>query len=184
MAKLTEELLERYHDGELSPRKAKWVEQRLKESPEHRNSLEKMVRMKQLIHLMNEEALTDVSFAGFKERVEIGIKREQGSGAWERLKVWAAEFFEHRQVIWVPSAAVATVAIAVLIALPFVTGTPAESTYDNANNGIWMASNTPGVEAPGSTIVSINFGGATGEKYDIPDGQGGTVGVVWIVEKP
>ncbi len=180
MAKLTYEMLERYHDGELSPRQAQWVEQRLDESPEHRETLAKMTRMSDLLTIMNEENLADVSFAGFEERVRAGVRQAEQPGAWERFKVWASEFLEHRQVVWVPSVAVATIAVAVIIALPFVSGSPSGTTAGPADPGIWQAASTD--QPPGSKIVSVNFGETTGMKYDVPYSKGGTVGVVWIME--
>ena len=54
MAKLTDEIIERYYDGELGPSKAKWVEKQLEGSSEYQNRLEKMSRMSGLLHLMEQ----------------------------------------------------------------------------------------------------------------------------------
>ncbi|MCP4676141.1 MAG: hypothetical protein GY854_11665 [Deltaproteobacteria bacterium] len=186
MPGLNEKLLARYYDGELSPKKAAWVEQQLDKSPDYQVALKKMSNMSDLIHLMNEETLEDVSFAGFETRVRAGIGQGERPGFFEKLQVWASEFIEHRRTIWVPSMAVATVAVAVLIAMPFVTGGPSEAPPATTDNGIWMAS-TPGTKAPSSTIVSVGSNDKTGSKYhkyDVPSGEGGTLGVVWIDEKP
>ena len=186
MAGLNEKLLARYYDGELSPKKAAWVERQLEKSPDYQVALEKMSTMSKLIHLMNEETLEDVSFAGFETRVRDGILQGEKPGFIERFRVWASEFIEHRRTIWVPSMAAAAVAVAVLIALPFVTGNPAEAPPATTDNGIWMASAARS-ETPGSTIISVDFSDKNSSKYhkyDVPFGEGGTVGVVWIDEKP
>jgi anti-sigma factor RsiW len=182
MAKLTDELIERYYDGELSPKKAKWVEKQLAESPEHQARLEKMSRMSGLLHLMEKESLADVSFAGFEQRVKAGIRSQQKPGFAERARVWLGEFFEHKQVVWIPSAVVVTAVLAVMIALPFMTAAPPSPDKGVRENEIWAASDTSRVEPPSSAIVSVNFGKATGKQYDVPNAKGGTVGVVWIVE--
>ncbi len=186
MAGLNEKLLARYYDGELGPKKAAWVEQQLEKSPDHQAALKKMSNMSELIHLMNEETLEDISFAGFETRVRAGILQGEKPGFVERLRVFVSEFIEHRRTIWVPSMAAATVAVAVLIALPFVTGGPAEAPSATTDNGIRMASASPS-NTSGSTIVSVDFSEKTGSnyrKYDVPFSEGGTVGVVWIDEKP
>jgi anti-sigma factor RsiW len=184
MAKLTDEIIERYYDGELSPKKAKWVESQLEGSTEHQKRLERMSRMSGLLHLMEQESLSGVSFAGFEERVKAGIRQGEKPGIIDRAKVWASEFFEHRQLVWIPSAVVVTAVLAVLIASPFMAGPPTSPQKVGGGNEIWTASDAAHKEAPSSAIMSVNFGEATGERYDVPNANGGTVGVVWIVERP
>ncbi len=184
MAKLTEKMLARYYDGELSPKQAQKVEKILAESKAHESSLNNMVRIGDLLRLMNEENLNDVSFDGFHEKVKTGIKRQQTPGIMERIGVWVSEFFEYRPAIWVPSFAVAAAAVALLLILPIVTGSPETAPSSAPTPDIWMAANDTQPVTFGSRIESVSFGEADGLKYDITNGQGGTVGVVWIVEKP
>lgn len=181
MAKLTDEMIERYYDGELSPKKAKWVEKQLEGSPEHQKRLERMSRMSGLLHLMEKESLEDVSFAGFEQRVKAGIEREAKPSFTDRARVWAAEFFEHKQVVWVPSAVMAAAVLAVVIAQPFMTAPPTSRGGSPGDDQIWTAG-APRSEAPSSAIVSVNFGQSTGKRYDVQSSGGGTVGVVWIEE--
>ena len=182
MAKLTDEILERYYDGELSPKKAKWVEEQLEGSPEHKARLEQMSRMSGLIQLMEKESLADVSFAGFEQRVKIGIEQAKKPSVIDRARVWATEFFEHKQVVWIPSAVAVAAVLAVVIAVPLMSGNQPSQQKTSGDTEIWMASDTSRVEAPSSTIVSVNFGQAAGKRYDVQNTNGGTVGVVWIEE--
>ena len=185
MAKLDEKLLAKYYDGMLRKKKAKQVEKLLESSPEDQESLAKMSRMSDLLQLMNEESLSDVSFAGFDKRVAIGVKQDQKPSFADKITLYLNEFFEHRRVIWVPATAVAAVALAVVIATPFMNGqqnTPYvpddQVRFTQANTHVYEES------MPGSTIVSMSNGETQGLKYDLKDGKGSTVGVAWIVESP
>ena len=182
MSRLTRELLERYHDGELSERASERVESLLAASAEDQQNLVHLERLGELLRVMNEEQLSEVSFDGFEQRVAIGIKQQALPGAWERFKVWAGEFFEHRRVIWVPSAALATAAVAVLLILPLAPGgQPTAGHHAGAAGGIWTAS-TDGAPtiARGSEIVSVH--GAAGIPYQIENEQGELTGVAWFNE--
>lgn len=181
MNKLTEDLLERYHDGELSPREAEQVEQLLAESPEFQESLKKMSRIGDLLRLMNEEFVADASFEGFGERIEAGIRRADKPSLLERVRVWSEEFLQHRRTVWVPAVAAAGVAAAILIALPFVGSPPGKAPPQKPVIEVYRHPQQP---SPGSTIRSVDFGGSQGAKYEVRDEDHGTVGVVWIVEKP
>ncbi|MDJ0764766.1 MAG: hypothetical protein QNJ97_17430 [Myxococcota bacterium] len=182
MPKLTQKLLEQYHDGELSPRKARWVEQQLRNSPEHAEALKKIAKMGTLLNLMAEETLSDVSFEGFETRVAAGIRTAARPGLKERINVWVSEFITHRRTIWVPTAGIATAAIAVLIALPFVSGPTRTPPPGSHIEEIQLTSHSPSPSAVGSTIVSVRMGQANGWKYQLKDDSGGTIGVAWIAE--
>ena len=186
MAKLTQELLERYHDNELRSSKVKEVEKLLSDSPDHQQSLREMARIGDLLRLMNEESQEAVSFDGFEHRVRAGIKTAQAPGFAERLRIWTSEFFEHRQAIWIPSVAVAGAAAAILLILPLFADQSGQLRHPSPSDKgeIWMASDSNSSLQLHSTIELVNFGEATGSKYEISDGQGGTVGVVWIEENP
>ena len=119
MAKITQDLLERYLDGELKPQKARQVERLLEESPEHQESLSELAKIGDLLRLMNEERLSDVSFEGFKSQVDRQIRTaEQRPSLLSRARVWAAEFFNHRRVVWVPAAATVGALALALVLLP------------------------------------------------------------------
>jgi len=183
MKRLTEELIERYHDGELGPKERERVEDLLERSPAWRRSLEGVARLRSLLCLMNEESLGNVSFEGFAKRVANGIVREPRPGVGERIRVLAEEIFQHRRAIWVPCAAVVAAAAAVLLVLPFAASAPPRPASSGTEGGTWMAAAEIVPAAGGSRIESVDFGGAAGMVYDVNDGRGGTAGVVWIVEK-
>lgn len=186
MAKLSEEMLAKYYDGELSDKQSKWLEKQLEQSPEYKETLSKMNRMSHLLRLMHEESSSDVSFDGFSERVLTEIKRDDRPGFIERLKVWAEEFFEHRQRIWVPTAAVVTAALAVLLIIPLSDGDSSAPTLRSSRThagGQDVVLYTGGVKtAYSSAIESVAHGKTDVEQYKLNYGDESEVGVVWIRE--
>lgn len=184
MAKLTTKLLERYHDGELSSREAREVERLLAEFPAEREALLRMERLGEMVRLMSAETSADVSLEGFEQRVVAKLREPSAVGVFERLGVWAQEFIEHRRVVWIPAAAAVGVAVAVALALPFVRSEPQSLPVAPPAGGIWMASDEQPDTISSSTVESASFGDVQGSRYDVPDGRGGTVGVVWVVEQP
>jgi anti-sigma factor RsiW len=189
MAKLNQKLLARYYDGELSPRKARKIEQLLSRSPEHQEALKKMTQIGELLRLANEEKLESVSFERLEQQVAAGISREEDSSPLEQLKVWFSEFFSYRKVVWVPTAVVAGATLAVLLILPLTTPTPVveDKAPTGDRNGTWMASDD--TSKGGSKIESVTFddtGDSKDSKFEVSkiDGQNGSIGVVWIVDTP
>jgi anti-sigma factor RsiW len=182
MARLTPELLQRYHDGELSERATRRVEAQLAASADDQQALVRLERLGEMLRVMSEEQLAEVSFDGFEQRVALGIEQQTRPSAWERFKVWTGEFFEHRRVIWVPSAAVATAAVAVLLILPLGPSGPQPLGQPSGGGGeIWTASTgaAPAI-ARGSEIVSVR--GAVGVPYQVENEHGELTGVAWITE--
>jgi hypothetical protein len=184
MKKIDNELLQRYYDGELSSRKTKTTAAKIEGSQEARASLEKNQRITDLVCLMNDELLDSVSFEGFKKQVMSGVVNDYQPGVFERFKIWASEFFEYKQVIWVPSAVAVGLAVIVALALPLLSTpqSPSNTLQTGQENGIWLASTNTPTETYGSTIETVNFGESSGEKYQIEIKQGSSVGVVWITE--
>ena len=162
MVKLNEKLLAKYYDGALSQKKAEQVEKLLENSPEHQEALQKMERMGDLLRLMNEESISDVSFAGFDKRVAIGVKQDEKPGLMDRITLYLNEFFEHRRIVWVPATVVAAVALAVVIAVPFMSGkqdtqymTDDQVRFTHANTHVYEES------LPSSTIASAQLSAFT-----------------------
>lgn len=185
MARVTQDELDRYHDGELSSSAQKRVEEALRTSPaEDRIYIEKLGRLGDLLRVAHEEQAAQVSFDGFVERVAAGIRADERPGLGERLGVWFAEFFEHRRTIWIPAASVVGVAAAVLLALPFVsTPKPAVPAPQGVAGAIWAASTGVEMVAPvprGSEAVLANRGQVTGWELSVPNEHGEPIGVVWV----
>jgi anti-sigma factor RsiW len=184
MPKLTEEMLERYLDGEMSPKKAKQVEHLLDAFPEHRESLAELTQLGDLLRLMSEERVKEVSFEGFSTQIERDIREEASHLPLStRASIWIGEFFDNRRVVWVP--AVATVSVLALalvfVFLPANPSSPTTGAPAVVDKGIQLHTGyTPLV----SSINSVDFGELTGTHYSIKNDQGDTVGVVWINESP
>ena len=139
MTKLTHELVERYLDGELKPRKAREVEQLLEASPEHRETLETVGKIGDLLRLMNEENLKDVSFEGFKSQIDREIRADTRPSLLSGAKIWVTEFLDNRRVVWVPAAAAAGALALALIFLPSgPKGSGGVLTSHKTDNGIQL----------------------------------------------
>ena len=183
MGKLTRQLLQQYADGELGPKKAEKVARLLNESPEDQEYLIEMKKIGDLLRFMNEESLNDVKFDGFVEKVTKKTKEaEDRLSFWSRMQIGLAEFFEHRKGVWVPTAAAVGALTLALVFLPFATETSGVTPSETAPTGeIRLHASTSPLS---SKIDFVDFGDSKGSAFSISDEHGGTVGVVWIVEKP
>jgi anti-sigma factor RsiW len=178
MAKLTQELLLKYSDGELPDSQAAAVQSMLESSPEDALVVEKWERIGSLLRIMDEETTKDVSFEGLADKVLAEIKTTRISlSLVDKIKVWVAEFFEHRRSVWVPAAASVC---AVCLAIAIVPSILHSAKPDSGDTNIVLHS---AVTEDGSRIAEVDFGSATGSKYAIDNGRGSMVGVVWIVEQ-
>jgi hypothetical protein len=187
MARLTKELLERYHDGELNESQRRSVEAMLAESPEAQSSLDRLQRLGDLLRAMNEEEVGAVSFDGFEQRVMNGLERGEQPKLGERMRVWLGEFFEHRKVVWIPAAAVAAAAACVMLVLAVATPTPPPHYAEGPTGGHdpgFVVRDLAGDQLPtwGSAIVSVNFGSGSGFTTSVTNEHGEALGVVWINE--
>jgi len=184
MARLTRELLERYHDGELNESARRSVEAELTASSEARDSLDRLQRLGDLLRVMNEEEASAVSFEGFEQRVMNSLDRAQAPGFGERMRVWLSEFFEHRKVVWIPSAAVVAAAACVMLVLAIATPTQPQHGTRPFDDQSFVAREYGRDQLPtwGSSIVSVNFGSGSGFTTSVLNERGEALGVVWINE--
>ena len=157
MAKLTSEVLNRYVDGDLSVSETARVEQVLATSPDDRQALQQLERVGAMVRLMDGESTKGVSFEGLSGKVLAEIKTTRSSLPWsEGLRTWFSEFFAHGKPVWVPAAAVVTVACAALLVVPLL-GAPTSG--QGGDSGIVLHSASAG--ASGSHIAAVDFGGAS-----------------------
>lgn len=188
MARLNRELLERYHDGELNESARRRVEAMLAESPEDRAALDQLQRLGDLLRVMSEDEVAAASFEGFGQRVMNGLDRAPRPGVGERMRVWLGEFFEHRKVVWIPTAAVAAAAACAMLIFAFTTAPgPQQGGVQPYPDRSLVAEAQPGfvvntVEQGGSEIMSVNFGEASGFTTSVQNERGEVLGVVWINE--
>lgn len=180
MAKLTEELLGRYVDGELPNHENEKIKKLIDASPDDVHTVHEWTRVGSLLRLMDEETTADVSFEGLSDKILAEIKTTRASlSITEKLKTWFAEFIEHRRAVWIPaSVAVSAVSLALAV-LPVLNSSRLDRPAPPQDQGIALHS---AVSAKGSRITAVDFGTETGMQYALDDGTGSTVGVVWIVE--
>jgi anti-sigma factor RsiW len=155
-----DDLLMRFHDGELSDEQARAVGERVKAAPEAAQRLEAMDRLGDALRARTRQAVERQSFDAFFARVERGARAARPLSLRERaayrlrewLKPWA---------VW-PAAAAAGVALLALVAVG----------VSNGNGG-----------ANDCTIESLEYSGSAGAVFLIPDDKGsGNTTVIWTVE--
>jgi anti-sigma factor RsiW len=175
MAKLTQELLQKYVDGELPPHQIEKVKSILASSPEDELVVQELTKIGSLLRIMDEETTAAVSFEGLAEKVLAEVKTTRTSLSFsEKLSAWFSEFFEHRRSVWIPASAAVCAACLTVAIFPLF------STVQNGvDTGIVLHSTAA---EKGSRIAAVDFGSQTGVQYALDDGRGNAVGVVWIVE--
>ncbi|MBI5477805.1 MAG: hypothetical protein HY906_03050 [Deltaproteobacteria bacterium] len=155
-----DDLLMRFHDGELSVSQARVVEERLRAAPAAATRLRAMDALGHALRERTRLAVERQSFDGFFERVERGARQARPLGLRERvafrLRDWLRPW-----AVW-PVAAAAGVALLALVAL-------------GVHNGSGGANDC--------TIESLEYSGSAGAVFLIPDDKGGGhTTVIWTNE--
>jgi anti-sigma factor RsiW len=186
MEHVTRDMLEQYHDGELRGRGAAAVQGHVAACSECRADLEKLGKMRGFLVLMSESEVADVSFEGFASRIGARIEQERQPALGERVAVWLGEFIEHRRAVWIPATVAVAAVLAVVLAIPFVSGGPVVAPAPAQQ--IRLASAPPTMLAAnrtaGSEVASVSYGSLSGMVFQVDDDRGGTTAVVWINENP
>ena len=180
MERLNPQLLERYHDGELSDRQRQQVEAHLERCPEDRAALARIESLSSVMDTAFEEQLSQVSFEGFEKRVMNSLERTERASGMERFKVWMSEVFEHRRRVWVPSAALAGAAAAMLLVIPLLTGSPQSPAPYGGGIQVY-AGDSGAADVRSSEIVSVT-GASQWAPYQVSNDRGDKMAVAWISE--
>ena len=178
-----DDLLQRFHDGEISDASSRSVQQHLDECRDCRQRHQSLVKLHNLIAMNAEQIARDVDFDRLFNRVKADIARQRQAGLWEKVQIWwENELQLWRPQVWAPAAAVAVTA-AVLIAVN-VTGSGPVS--DNMVSGTKVRRSMPAAipgpaqEAPASEVVEVDFGDKPGTVIEVALADGVSTPVVWI----
>jgi hypothetical protein len=152
-----DDLLMRFHDGELSESQARAVEERLRAVPGSAKRLEALESLGAALRSRTQLAVERQSFDGLFARVERGARESRPLGLRERaayrLREWLRPW-----AVW-PAAAAAGVALLALVAVGM----------SNGNGG-----------ANDCAIESLEYSGSAGAVFLIPDDKGGgSTTVIW-----
>lgn len=150
--------LQRYFDGELSPRRMRKVHARLQRDPDAQRRLQAMERLRAALGDAVEASADDASFDHLWTRVKAGVGAQPPIGLAERLALWLRRY----------RVALAGAAAVVLLAAIVVA----------ASRGAEPAPQNDAV------IESIETGpGAMSTIFTIEDpGQAGETTVIWVTE--
>ncbi len=184
-----QKLLERYHDGEVSPQEATEVESLLErdvEALEYPGNLDAMAEMVQTtVH----QQVAAVSFDGFWDSIQARIEEEEFSQAktpaapsfFESVTGWLRTLFVDNKTAWITAAATAA---AVALVMSFM-GNGANNAGPGVNPGTPVAEGTRIIErhivyvdsvdkADPESMVLVN-------SIKEVDGQDGPTPVIWLV---
>lgn len=119
LSRLTDSELQRYFDGELSPRRARHVHRVLADSPEDRRRFAALGEIGQAIRARAEDVADDASFEVNWQRIRARIAEEGEAGAGAR---WGGVLLSPR---WIGGAvAMAVLVAAVVVAVVLSSGEP------------------------------------------------------------
>ena len=165
----TDELIQRFVDGEMSPEEARDVRELLSSDEDASREAAAYRRMGDMIR----ESAGIMGIAGGMEeewkrtagRLGQPGMRDRGPGA---ARVWLSEFASHRKRYWIPAAgAIAAAAAALLIVTSLtevpVVGVPIEQAADL-----------------GSRVTDISLQSASTLVFEVETATGGTAAVLWI----
>jgi anti-sigma factor RsiW len=153
--------LQRYHDGDLSRRRAERVRRLLENSPEDRERLANLETMGGMLRSSSAAAVEDVSFDRLWAGIQAGVERQRPLGFGEKLRLWL------RQYGLVAASAAAAAVLALFLLQPFF-GDPSQAGSNDCEVESFDAD-----PSAVSTIFTI---------YS-PDKDGRTT-VIWISDAP
>jgi len=156
MASRSDKELQRYFDGELSPRAARRMRERLEGSDEDRQRVHALDAIRSSLREATDAAADEADFGGLWSRVQAGIAREKPLSLGERAGFWL------RRYGLVTAAAAAAIVVAVILLRPVEPPPP--------RNDAVIEKLDVGPEAVG-TIFTIAD----------PAGKGQTT-VIWVTE--
>jgi len=102
--------LQRYFDGELSPRQARRVHERLQRSPEDRDRMASLHNMRAMLRQAHQETVEEPGFDHLWAGVEAGLEQQRPLPLGERLWTW----MRRNGLILAPAAAAAVVLLLLL----------------------------------------------------------------------
>ncbi len=172
MTPKTKKDIQRYFDGELSPRKARQVFQRLQENGEERKQLAALEKSRFLLQETIQGEVEEANFDGLWLNVQAGISKEQPLKVSERFTLW---FARYRLAV----AAAATILLMIGVALLFP-AIKAPSSSGKDSGGIPLESTQSAV-----VIESLEVGPeAVSTIFTVPDfeDEAKLTMVIWVTE--
>jgi anti-sigma factor RsiW len=156
-------LLEQYFDGELSGRRATWVEDHLMDCPRCAAEMDALQQTRGLVQRAMREATTGIDFSQVWRGVQPHLNGSKPS-LWERLGVAAREYLSVYKPVFASAAVAAAVAV-VVVPLALREPPAPEQARPHGTDVI---------------IESIESSGSTAMVYDLPD----QTKVIWMFEDP
>jgi anti-sigma factor RsiW len=174
---IEDDLLQRYHDGELTGGRFERVKQHLKSCAICQKRQRSLAKLHELFTIHAEELSRDVNFDALYSKVAEEISRQKPAGILEKLLAWWDGLPLWKPQVWAPAtaAAVAGITIAVL------------NTHwqDRSLRKVAGGQKSPGsiiapASALGSEIVRVDFGDKPGTVFEVALAEGASTAVIWI----
>ena len=181
--RMEDEMLQRYHDGELPPEEVERVRAVLQESADDAARLERLERLGDLIRLSADDVASDLSSDELFAAVKRGIVEEEQRRPGTRLRMVEGGKQSRQRTAVVAVLALAAAGLLVYL-WPRDTGTSVAGTQEQ--RPVEETPQMPVVvdEPPaGSEVVEVDFGENTGTVFAVEGDAGEPIAVVWIDEE-
>ena len=179
---IDDDILQRFHDGELSPSEARSVQAQVARDPAAQRRLRELAQLGALLRDAADELSSGLDSEALFASIEARIAAQPTPTVGARLRVATSEWFAHRRATLVPALAATAVAAATLIAVL----RPLEDAPQVAVQIQHLEQKAPPIAVAslvkGSSVEEIDFGSSTGTVFEI-DNQGVGVAVVWISDE-
>jgi anti-sigma factor RsiW len=176
---LEEETLQRYFDGELTDGSGAEVEQHLESCEQCRARRQSLERLHELINVAAEDLAAEVDFDAVYERVTRGVAEPQPAAEVVSLGSWRDRLRASRPQVWVPLAAAAAVAFAVIGNFAAPHEREVARPRPAPKPRVMVAEANVAGQAS-SEVVQVDFGQNTGTVFEVPVSDDVSTPVVWI----
>jgi anti-sigma factor RsiW len=174
---IEDDLLQRYHDGELTGGRSEQVKQHLDSCAICQKRQQSLTRLHELFAIHSEEVARDVNFDFLYSKVAAEISRQQPAGILDKLFAWWDGLRFWKPQVWAPATAVALAGITIVV---LNTHWQDRSLRQVAGGQKSPGSMIAAASALGSEIIRVDFGDRPGTVFEVALAEGATTAVVWI----
>lgn len=165
--KYTDELLQRFIDGDLDDGQAQAIIEDCESNGELSTRIEELESVRSLLKDHLDQVVAQVDFAAVTDNVLRRCEEEPPAPLMDRVSAWVRELFTYRKPVLIPSVALAAAAVAVLALPSFF-----EESWPTLDPDVILAN--AGVE-----VNSLDTGCELAMVYQMPESK---TTVIWIAD--